>query len=694
MAHENDQHADDRRAPHGDALTGQLDAIGSPARLLEEIFRSAPVGLQLYDGSGRCVLVNPMHTRLFGAVPTSSYNVLEDTVLERAGLLGEVRRAFAGDRVTIPPVWYDVRELTNVRIAHGRRIAVAAELVPLRSHGGEVTNVLFVFSDVTEAQEARERAEAAARRAEFLSEASRMLSTSLDLNQTLSRLARLATPTLADFCIVDLLEPDGSVRRVAAAHASPLGQPIMDDMLRHPPVPGSPQPARRVLDSGRPELLAQVDAVMAASRSVGAEHAELLRRLGVRSHLAVPMLSGSVTVGVISLGYVLERRYGADDIPLAEALASRAAAAIENARLYDQVVRSEERFRMMADSVPQVVWITDAQGNSEFFNRQWTLYTGEEAPATAAEVAQRFVHPEDVERTVTRFEAALVSGEHFLVEHRIRSAQGEYRWFLVRGVPQRGARTGDPVRWFGVSMDIHDLKMAEGALREADRRKDEFLAMLAHELRNPLAAISNAWWLMRSKAKGPELARSLEILGRQTRQLTGLVDDLLDVSRVTRGLVTLRRERLDLRQVVDRATETVQPLLDEKGLQLRVERSDQELPVHGDAARLEQIAVNLLGNAAKYTDAGGQITVVLRRCEGHAELLVEDSGIGIAPEFLAQIFELFAQAERGLARSRGGLGVGLTVVKRLAELHGGCVEATSPGLDQGARFRVLLPTVV
>ncbi|HEX2546325.1 MAG TPA: ATP-binding protein, partial [Ramlibacter sp.] len=301
-----------------------------------------------------------------------------------------------------------------------------------------------------------------------------------------------------------------------------------------------------------------------------------------------------------------------------------------------------------------------------------------------------FLHPDDAAETLQRFEQARATGATFLAEHRIRSAAGEYRWFLARGVPQRDAATGRIVRWFGASTDIHDLKIAEGALREADRRKDEFLAMLAHELRNPLAVISNTYWLVKQAAT-PELDRHLDVLGRQVKRLGALVDDLLDVSRVTRGLVVLQQQRVDLGSVVERAMESLRALLDERAHEVTITQPGRPLFVHGDPARLEQVVVNLLTNACKYTDRGGRITVTLAQAGGQARLEVQDNGIGMAPEVLERIFDLFAQAERGLARSQGGLGIGLTIVRRLVELHGGTVRAESAGLGQGATFTVDLP---
>lgn len=666
----------------------------------------------------------------------------------------------------------------------------------------------------------------------------------------------------------------------------------------------------------------------------------------------------------------------------------------------DTLRESEERVRLMADTIPQLVWVTDANGENEFFNRQFKVYTGQEEPATTAKLAKKVVHPDDVAATLQSFEEARRKGEAFRAEHRIRSAEGEYRWFLACAEPYRDPASGEISRWFGASVDIHDRKLAEATLRQAaqvnafrvgldnalrplvdpveiqaaatrelgehlratrvlyaevsadrrsvtirddycrgvqsvagvhqladlgpdfteelnngrslvqnnlstdpryspaqrgttagfevrarvvvplvkkgrfvaalvvhqseprawtdtevtateetaertwaaveraktenalreseskyrtlfesmdqafgvveviyhadssptdfrwletnpafeqhtgifasadktvrellpdleqcwfdiygqvaktgeparfvqkspavgrwfdvnafpfgdpeknqvavlfsditerkeaeaaieranarliesDRRKDEFLAMLAHELRNPLAAIGNTVKLLELLApetwddKNPQ--HYLDILNRQTGTLRGLVDELLDVSRITRGLVELKQQRVNLIDVAQRALQSVQPILDEKHHDIRVTFPHKSVEVIGDPVRLEQVVANLLTNAAKYTDPGGRIALCLEQHQQTAELKVIDTGIGMSREVLDRIFDLFGQAERGLARSEGGLGIGLTIVKNLVELHGGQVAARSEGPGQGSEFYITLP---
>ena len=235
------------------------------------------------------------------------------------------------------------------------------------------------------------------------------------------------------------------------------------------------------------------------------------------------------------------------------------------------------------------------------------------------------------------------------------------------------------------------LRESEAALRDAARRKDEFLAMLAHELRNPIAAIRNASYLLLNSPDAVSTSRCSALIDRQVTLLTDLVNDLLDVSRITRGLITLRQEPCDLQSVAHHALASLQPMIGSKGHELELVATGEPVRVVGDPGRLEQIALNLIGNAVKYTDPGGRIRVAVGVEDGNAELRVSDNGIGMSREVTERVFDLFAQAERGLARSQGGLGVGLTIVKQLVELHGGTVRAQSDGPGQGSEFIVRLP---
>jgi len=301
------------------------------------------------------------------------------------------------------------------------------------------------------------------------------------------------------------------------------------------------------------------------------------------------------------------------------------------------------------------------------------------------------LHPDDIDR-VQRLTSHVGSPAGIAeVRYRLRSAEGQYRWFLDRYRPIVDD-AGRVSKWLGTSIDIHDLVTAEQALKDTDRRKDEFLATLAHELRNPLAPIRNALEIVRqAELDRATTTRVLDMMERQLVQLVRLIDDLLDLSRITRDRIELRRERTTLASVVGNAVETVRPLIAERVHELSLGMPAEEIRLWADPTRLSQIIANLLHNAAKYTDPGGHITLRAERREQELMLWVEDDGIGIPPDLLPVIFDMFRQSPHTVARSLGGLGIGLTLVRRLVELHGGSIEAMSAGSGLGSRFTVRLP---
>ncbi|MGZ5203154.1 MAG: ATP-binding protein, partial [Telluria sp.] len=270
---------------------------------------------------------------------------------------------------------------------------------------------------------------------------------------------------------------------------------------------------------------------------------------------------------------------------------------------------------------------------------------------------------------------------------------GVYRWVLGRALPIHD-ENGRIVRWMGTCTDIDDHKRAEEELRRTSQLKDEFLAMLAHELRNPLAPITSAAQLLSLGSTDPlRIRKSGDIILRQVRHLTDLVDDLLDVSRVTRGLVQIERSPLDLTVVLQHAVEQARPLIEARHHQLTVDLPPAHPTVSGDQTRLVQVIANLLNNAAKYTPQGGRIALSLETRGAEAHVSVTDNGSGIAPALLPHVFDLFVQAERTPDRAQGGLGLGLALVKRITALHDGSVQVRSEGLGKGSTFTVVLPTV-
>jgi PAS domain S-box-containing protein len=352
---------------------------------------------------------------------------------------------------------------------------------------------------------------------------------------------------------------------------------------------------------------------------------------------------------------------------------------------------SEERFRNLADHVAQLAWMADGRGSVVWYNRRWFEYTGTTLEQVQGWGWQAVHHPDHIDRVVARFRDCVERGEPWEDTFPLRGADGGYRWFLSRAVPIRDEASGEVVRWFGTNTDITERMAMEARLRDADRRKDEFLATLAHELRNPLAPIRHGLELLRrGGVEGGAAERVYDTLERQTEHMVRLVDDLLDVSRITRGKVELRRSRIELAAVVDRAVEVSRPLLDEAGLELVVELPDEPVWLAADPTRLAQVLSNLLNNAANYTPAGGRVEVRAAAGSDEVAVTVADTGAGIPRERLHSIFDLFVQGGGG-SGGHAGLGIGLTLVKSLVELHGGRVEARSEGAGRGSELIVTLP---
>jgi PAS domain S-box-containing protein len=355
---------------------------------------------------------------------------------------------------------------------------------------------------------------------------------------------------------------------------------------------------------------------------------------------------------------------------------------------------SEAKFRTIANAMPQMVWSTLADGKYDYFNRQWYEFTGASEGSTDGDGWKEMFHPDDQMRAWQAWHEAIRTGEKFEIQYRLRHHTGQYRWTLGRALPVYG--TSEKIlRWMGTCTDIHDQKLAEERLKDAHSRKDEFLAMLAHELRNPLAPISSAAGILRLiKADEAMIRQTSEIISRQVKHMTSLVDDLLDVSRVTRGLIDLENAPLDFHRIVADAVEQVNPFIQSRRHHLMLHVPPDAAVVVGDNKRLVQVVANVLGNAAKYTHDGGRILLRTEVKPDQIILTVEDDGVGMAPELVERVFDLFTQAERTSDRSSGGLGLGLALVKSLVELHGGTVTCSSAGQGLGSCFTVSLPRLV
>jgi PAS domain S-box-containing protein len=357
----------------------------------------------------------------------------------------------------------------------------------------------------------------------------------------------------------------------------------------------------------------------------------------------------------------------------------------------EQALReSEARFRAMAEASPALTWRVDAGGNAVYLNQRFRELIGMTLEELMPAGWRSIIHPDDAKRYLAAFEEALRKHSRFQQRVRVRTANGDWHWLISYALPWFAAND-EYAGHAGVSIDITDAVTAESALLEADRRKDEFLATLAHELRNPLGPISNGLALIARPGGAAALPRLLPVIIRQVRYIERLVDDLLEVSRITSGKIELRQGPLRLATALRGAIDASMPLIKEKEHELTVFIPERPLAVYADPVRLAQVFTNLLNNAARYTKKGGHIWLTARQEGDEAVVSVRDNGMGILPGMLPRIFDMFAQERRNGIGNQEGLGIGLSLVHRLVQMHDGTVEARSEGKDAGSEFIVRLP---
>jgi PAS domain S-box-containing protein len=355
---------------------------------------------------------------------------------------------------------------------------------------------------------------------------------------------------------------------------------------------------------------------------------------------------------------------------------------------------SEKLYRAIGESINYGVWVCDRQGRNVYASESFLQLIGFTQEQCSNFGWAEALHPDEAGATIEAWEEAVRTGAVWYREHRVRGHNGQYHAVLAQGVPIRG-EDGDISGWAGINLDIGRLKSTEEALRLADRRKDEFLATLAHELRNPLAPVRHAVKVLESKAlKAEQDQWARDVISRQVRRMALLLDDLLDVSRITQGRLDLKIETVSLNSIIEAAVETARPLIDTKHHQLTVELPIEPVMLRVDPLRVSQSLSNLLTNSAKYMDEHGQIILCAALSSEEITLSVRDTGIGIETEALAGLFEMFSQVRSAIARSDGGLGIGLALVKGLVQLHGGSIDARSAGAGLGSEFRLRLPRSV
>ncbi|MFC0679216.1 PAS domain S-box protein [Lysobacter korlensis] len=567
-------------------------------------------------------------------------------------------------------------ELSHVA-RDGRKVHVHARWVLSRDTLGRPATVLQTHTDIT----ARKRVESNTR---FLGDVDRAiaLSTSADrigpaVLAMLGRHLQLMRCTLSD---IDLERS-----RIRTLNEWTNGAPAVSGV----------HDAREFFSSELGATLASGEAVGIAdvrTDRLTAKHAAAYVPYGTVALAAASYVTEGRLAGTLTVAAGEPRSWRADELQLLREVVARVWPAIERAKASAALRESEARFRQMADTAPMMIWVCDADGACSYVSRRWSEFTGRLAESELGHGWLEAIHPDDRELLRSALSEHGDRVGPFNCELRAMRWDGAYRWLLASGRPRTGS-DGAFLGFIGASMDITERKEAEHALREADRRKDEFLATLAHELRNPLSPVRTGLQVL-NLTDDPETGRrTRQMMERQLGHMVRLIDDLLDVSRITRGKVALRRERITLQQAVNAAVESARPMIEAANHRLQVELPDQPLWIDADPTRLAQVLGNLLTNAAKYTPDNGDIRLSAGERDGEAFVHVIDTGMGIPADSLADVFGMFAQVNRTLDRAQGGLGIGLALARRLIEMHGGKIEARSEGLGRGSTFTVTLPLV-
>jgi two-component system CheB/CheR fusion protein len=422
----------------------------------------------------------------------------------------------------------------------------------------------------------------------------------------------------------------------------------------------------------------------------------------MRGWLAVPLVGvEGQTIGLIQLSDRYEGEFTPEDEAILVQYAQTAAGVLENQRLYRRVRESEERYRTLVEQVKEhAIFGTDIEGRATTWNEGVRRVLGfEEAEFVGKDIEEEIFTPQDIQSGVAKRELGNAAAMGSASDDRWMMRKDGTRFWAAGITTARRDDHGQLIGFTKVMRDMTAQKTLEDELRQvatelsdANRRKDEFLATLAHELRNPLAPMRNMLEIMKRTDDDRDLLQQVrDTMERQLGQLVRLVDDLLDVSRISRGKIDLKCERVELAAIVYQAVEASRPMAANSKHNVSVTVPPHPIYVYGDPIRLAQVVGNLLNNACKFTDAGGQIWLTVEQDADQAVIRVRDTGIGLAGDELRRIFEMFAQVDKSLERARDGLGLGLALVKKLVELHDGAVEATSPGLGMGSEFVVRLP---
>jgi PAS domain S-box-containing protein len=570
----------------------------------------------------------------------------------------------------------------NIHHADGRTVRLLEYAAPILDEQGCSRGSVGAFVDITDRM-------CAAVRQQFLltlDDAVRPLSNAVEIVATSARL--LGQHLHADRCNYAEVEANGQTVNILGDYT--LGVPSLlgrflfskfgSDLLRS-------------MQADATYIVEDISTHHPAPEDSSVYHAASIQAL-----ICVPLHKDGRFVAKMAVHQKTPRRWTHPEVSLVQHVANRCWEALERVRVTRELRESEARFRQIAEVTPQVVWLARPNGGVDYFNQRWYDFTGLQEGAGLDESWVGVLHPEDLPTCLERWQHSIKTGAPYETRYRWRNVAGHYRWFLGRALPLRDDE-GHILRWYGTSTDIDDLVRAEEAARtaraeaeRANRAKDDFLAALSHELRTPLTPVlMAAESLSEDSSLDTTTRETLSMIQRHIALEARLIDDLLDITRISHGKLQLRLQEADAHTLITLALEIVREEAQDRRLQLAMDFAATHPTLSCDPARLQQVFWNLLKNAVKFTPPQGHVRIATKNDGRHLVIEVADTGIGIAKEKLARIFEPFEQA--GLVNDHrfGGLGLGLSISKALVEMHGGSIHAESAGPDQGTLIRILLP---
>jgi PAS domain S-box-containing protein len=523
------------------------------------------------------------------------------------------------------------------------------------------------------------------RRAFLAAVSEQLLETSLQSEARLGMVAQLAVPRLADWAAIDMVDSQGVLRRLAVEHSDPRKVAwVLELERRYPPDPAAPTGVPAIVRTGKGEIVPEVSDEMLVAAARDAAHLRLIREIGLRSYIGVPLVVGGRTMGAITLATAeSDRVYGHDDLAFAEEMARRASAAVASALLYAETDQAraraeaaEQRFRALSEAIPQIVWAVGADGAHEYLSPTWYEYTGQAPDEPSHERWRKALHPDDYEECFRRWTEAAESGVPWEMEYRLRRADGVYRWHLGRSVPER--EDGRVVKWYGTGTDIDEQK-------RAIRIRDDVLTMVSHDLRSPVSAIAVSASLLREGAD--DVPAVLGAIDRSVQQIERLIADLLDIAAIEGGALSIHPQLWPASALAAEAIDRHRAIARQRGVTLRLLPGGDDVVVRCDRDRILQVFANLMGNALKFTPAAGAITVSHGVVRDQVRFCISDTGPGIPAHQRGRVFDRFW---RDRASGHAGTGLGLAICKGIIDQHGGQI-AVQGREGEGATFVFTLP---